>query len=286
MSSSSSSNAEVDSPNSLVEQAATMVIEDIVGGSANPNKFDDIIFVTILEMLRDRKYKFDNRQNVPDLLTKLDQIKPEKYKNSDEYFANLQEHCNVISNLPFMSNSVNDISSLPLDAKGNPVYVYIQSDNKILTERKDDHIMLTKKIATNLKGLTTLFEDQIKDLKDVYDKIHLIIIFNGSKNEQMKFEVNSHEIYNLEYFPKKSLYFNITKHIWVPRHTLLSPELAKEYMKEFQATSKTTQMICLDDPINRYYYGQSGDLYSIDRRPQGHSVRIVTKRLIANERKK
>lgn len=264
------------------------IIDDANESNTNvaPNKFDDIIFVTILEMLRDRKYKFDSKQNIDGLLAKLDTIKPEKYKNAEEYFANLQEHCNLLSKLPFMSNSVNDISSLPLDVKGNPVYVYIQSDNKILTERKDDHVILLKKIATNLKGLTTLFEDQIKDLADIYSKIHLIIIFNSSKNDQMKFEINSHEIYNLEYFPKKSLYFNITKHIWVPKHTLLTPELAKEYMRVFQATLKTTQMICLDDPINRYYYGQAGDLYSIDRRPQGHAIRAVTKRLIANENKK
>jgi DNA-directed RNA polymerase subunit H (RpoH/RPB5) len=42
------------------------------------------------------------------------------------------------------------------------------------------------------------------------------------------------------------------------------------------------QKYCWDDPIVRYFYGQPGQIFRIQRIQQGINYRLVTKRLLAS----
>jgi DNA-directed RNA polymerase subunit H (RpoH/RPB5) len=247
---------------------------------------DGRILVTLLEMLRDRKYNFDPRYHPDKLLKPLDEI--EDLLNSGDlkkYQQRRQEFYEELSLLPMFSNKVDDTSSLPIDDKGTPVFILIQEGTRPLTEKKDDHISLAKKIVLHLKSSFPDLAGE-KDLKEIAKTIHLIIVFNHIKYDNTKFETLSFPIYNLEYIPKYRLVANPIQHQKTPKHTLMTDEEAKAYKEKFQVVGATMQRISLDDPINRYYYGTPGQIYMVKRRPQGYNARIVIKKLLGSEKKK
>jgi len=78
------------------------------------------------------------------------------------------------------------------------------------------------------------------------------------------------------------LRFNVTKHILVGRHVKLDARESKEYRDRFNLAASQMQKICWDDPMNRYYYGQPGDIYRIYRVEQGINYRLVAAKKLAS----
>jgi DNA-directed RNA polymerase subunit H (RpoH/RPB5) len=66
----------------------------------------------------------------------------------------------------------------------------------------------------------------------------------------------------------------------------LNKEEAEAYKEKYQSNATTTQIYRLDDPIVRYYYGQPGDIFHIQRFKGGENYRLVGKRLIYASEKK
>jgi DNA-directed RNA polymerase subunit H (RpoH/RPB5) len=116
--------------------------------------------------------------------------------------------------------------------------------------------------------------DNIKDFTNKYGgKNNIILVFNNeSISTAVKSQLNKYDkIFqknggHLQYFSSQQLMFNPTKHEYVPKHTKLTEEEAKEFMKEYLARSKMHMHVILqNDPIAKWIGLKHGDIVRIDR---------------------
>lgn len=116
--------------------------------------------------------------------------------------------------------------------------------------------------------------DNIKDFINKYGgKNNIILVFNNeSISTAVKSQLNKYDkIFqknggHLQYFSSQQLMFNPTKHEYVPKHTKLTEEEVKEFMKEYLARSKMHMHVILqNDPIAKWIGLKHGDIVRIDR---------------------
>jgi DNA-directed RNA polymerase subunit H (RpoH/RPB5) len=116
--------------------------------------------------------------------------------------------------------------------------------------------------------------DNIKDFTNKYGgKNNVILVFNNeSISTAVKSQLNKYDkIFqknggHLQYFSSQQLMFNPTKHEYVPKHTKLTEEEVKEFMKEYLARSKMHMHVILqNDPIAKWIGLKHGDIVRIDR---------------------
>ncbi len=116
--------------------------------------------------------------------------------------------------------------------------------------------------------------DNISDFTNKYGgKNNIIIVFNNeSISTAVKSQLNKYDkIFqknggHLQYFSSQQLMFNPTKHEYVPKHTKLTEDEVKEFMKEYLARSKMHMHVILqNDPIAKWIGLKHGDIVRIDR---------------------
>jgi len=71
---------------------------------------------------------------------------------------------------------------------------------------------------------------------------------------------------NIEIFLKKNMIFNITHHILVPKHTILSIEEEKELLDKYSTTKSKLPKIFKSDPITKYYGAKPDQIFKILRK--------------------
>jgi len=94
--------------------------------------------------------------------------------------------------------------------------------------------------------------------------IHIILILknNPSKNNlEMLNKVENIEVFSFDY-----LCFNITKHILVPQHILLTEAEQEELFKKYRCTKAQLPKLPKTDRVARYYGMQAGDVCKIIRK--------------------
>jgi len=248
-----------------------MADESSIISHDTPYSLDNLrILTTVIEMLNDRKYVFPNKFPPVALL-----VDPSK-----------------IIKMPGMNNKVFDTTDLIRDDRGTPIFVHIMKDDESFSGSKHKEIV-AKDISRALNPVFPDIKPANKELELITKFVHLILIFNHHRNPNKRYEVSKFEMepfqnpnYNYEVWPKHRLRFNVTKHIYVGQHIKLTPEQADTYRNEFNLNNQNMQKICLDDPVNRYYYGQPDEIYRILRIQQGINYRIVARKMLASMKTK
>lgn len=69
----------------------------------------------------------------------------------------------------------------------------------------------------------------------------------------------------IEVFMHNELRVNITKHMDVPRHIILSKEEIEKLKKELDINNAQLSRILTTDPVSRYYAAKKGDVFKIIR---------------------
>jgi DNA-directed RNA polymerase subunit H (RpoH/RPB5) len=109
--------------------------------------------------------------------------------------------------------------------------------------------------------------------------IHIIVIYNPRHQGKTHSKYEEDHIGNnlLEVFNVYSLNINPTKHVYQPKFRLIKnqDEILSKYQK-YDAKPILFSSICIDDPINRYYGGNLGELYEITR----NGVNIFYRKII------
>jgi DNA-directed RNA polymerase I, II, and III subunit RPABC1 len=100
-----------------------------------------------------------------------------------------------------------------------------------------------------------------------------IMIFTNHASSQVKTFLKNSEIdVNIEIFDRNELGFNVSKHILVPKHTLLN-EYDRNGLSKLYGLKNLPQ-IKIADPVSKYYGAKKGDIFHIDRKI-GMTYRLV-----------
>lgn len=93
-----------------------------------------------------------------------------------------------------------------------------------------------------------------------------IIIFPGAMTPSArKVIVAMTQQYKLEEFSESDLLVNITHHILVPKHEVLSPEEKKALLERYRLKETQLPRIQITDPVARYYGLRRGQVVKITR---------------------
>ncbi len=109
------------------------------------------------------------------------------------------------------------------------------------------------------KTLSDLMANIIEKYQD--DNILVILILKDKENNMVTKELQKPNYRNVEIFLQQSLIFNITKHILVPEHKLLT----EEEEKNFKFNKKELPTILKTDPVAKYYGMKTGQICQIKR---------------------
>jgi DNA-directed RNA polymerases I, II, and III subunit RPABC1 len=69
----------------------------------------------------------------------------------------------------------------------------------------------------------------------------------------------------VQLFSEKELMFNITKHTYVPKHTVLSLEEKRQVLRQYRTAASHFPLLLHTDPVCRYYGCVPGQMVRIDR---------------------
>ena len=97
------------------------------------------------------------------------------------------------------------------------------------------------------------------------DQILILFVLKDKPNSSILKELKNPKYFNTEIFQRKELYFNITKHVLVPKHILLTEEETKEVLKKYNATKEQFPKIFKTDPVARYYGMKIGQVCKVIR---------------------
>ena len=159
---------------------------------------------------------------------------------------------NILENLSYedfriMFNNKNiDLTISEQDNK-NDVYIFFQYDD------------------------TSFGKNELKKLVDtVFKKVGnedvlIIIVLKDKPGNSIKKEVKNAKYNNTEIFERNHLKFNVSKHIYVPKHILLTKEEGLEVMKKYNCEKHQLPGILIDDPQVKYHGMKIGDICKIVR---------------------
>ena len=133
------------------------------------------------------------------------------------------------------------------EVKG-PVYIYFHNENKSLS--KND--------------LKNLVESIIQ--KYINSEIKIIILLKEKGNGSIFKELIKEEYKNVEIFMNKNMIFNITHHIMVPKHSVLSITEEEELLEKYNTIKNKLPKILRNDPVIQYYGIKSDQICKIIRK--------------------
>lgn len=187
--------------------------------------------------------------------------------------------------------------------------------DNVISLLKDRQCVLYVPALNNQNTLMTLFSNENEEALDIFannDKSKYMVRFSFSEDMGVRTAreiVNTFEQQNnntnyilvcvrcskvshyakscfvnsdlhIEYFLHSELIYNPTKHIYVPKHKLMSKVEANEVLSKYNINY--IPIILKDDVICRWYGGKVGDVFEIDRaHPNGntiHMYRVVVAR--------
>jgi len=130
------------------------------------------------------------------------------------------------------------------------------------------------------KKIFVYFHNDIKnfskaDLKNIMVKVigeyndsnmSIILILKDKENSAISKELAKDSFKNVEVFLKKNMMFNITHHVYVPKHIILTPEEEKEVLEKYNTTRGKFPKISKNDPVAKYYGMKPDQICKIIRR--------------------
>ena len=126
-------------------------------------------------------------------------------------------------------------------------------------------ILFEKLDVSNVKNIINILNN--KKLN------HAIILYKTDITSYAKKIIdNIKKEFIIETFYEKKMLFNITKHRLVPKHTELSVEESKKFIKQY---GKKFPVILKSDPISKYYNFKKGSIIKIVRKNNYIMYRIV-----------
>jgi DNA-directed RNA polymerase I, II, and III subunit RPABC1 len=139
--------------------------------------------------------------------------------------------------------------------------IYINDENKNKKVYVHFHNDIKNFSKGDLKNIMTNVMSQYNDTD-----INIILILREKENSAVAKEINKEQYKNVEIFLKKNMMFNITHHVFVPKHIILTPEEENEVLEKYNTTKGKFPKIAKSDPVAKYYGMKSDQICKIIRK--------------------
>jgi DNA-directed RNA polymerase I, II, and III subunit RPABC1 len=188
-----------------------------------------------MDFLRDKKDLFKVRQTLLEMINDRGFYVPDIEKITFEEFSIKYDNKNL------------DIYIK--DEENNKIfYVHFHNENKSFSKSDLKNIM--QKLITTYGN----------------ENINLILLLKEKENSAVSKELCKDIYKNVEIFLKKNMIFNVTKHIYVPKHIILTKEEEAELLEKYNTTKGKLPKISKTDPIAKYYGMKNDQVCKIIRR--------------------
>ena len=141
-------------------------------------------------------------------------------------------------------------------------------DIYINDETKNKKIYIHFNINLNKKFGKSDLVETLKKVVGTYkdENINLILLLREKENSTVTKELEKKQYENVEIFLKKNMIFNITHHVYVPKHIVLNEEESEEIVSKFNTPKIKFPIILKTDPVERYFALKSGMMCKILRK--------------------
>jgi DNA-directed RNA polymerase I, II, and III subunit RPABC1 len=85
------------------------------------------------------------------------------------------------------------------------------------------------------------------------ESIKLILIIKEKENSAVTKELSKETYKNVEVFLKKNMVFNVTHHVFVPKHVLLTKDEEDDLLTKYNTVKSKLPKLSKSDPIAKYY---------------------------------
>lgn len=197
---------------------------------ADSNECMRLVALTVIEMLRDRGYDMDHENDTYERFSNLE-------TPSDDY--------------KFEGEALHR-------SNGRRVAYTTRSELPSAIYTKEDTI----------KGVEDTYLPFLSDLQkaDASTKgVHSVLLILDKPLMSSTYHNNGYLGDTIEVFLKRDLLFNVTKHVLVPEHRLLTKLEKTVMLKMLQVAEEDLKGIHQNDPIVRYFGGRIGDIFYIQR---------------------
>jgi DNA-directed RNA polymerase subunit H (RpoH/RPB5) len=119
--------------------------------------------------------------------------------------------------------------------KNKKIYIHFHNEQKSFG--KKDLLNITQEIITKYSD----------------EHINIILLLREKENSAVSKELTKESFKNVEIFLKKNMIFNITHHVFVPKHFVLTYDEEKEVLEKYNTTKGKLPKLSKTDPIAKYY---------------------------------
>jgi DNA-directed RNA polymerase I, II, and III subunit RPABC1 len=184
---------------------------------------------------QDKKNLYKVRETILEMINDRGYLVPESENITFEQFVLKYNNKNI-------DIFIND------EVKNKKIYIHFHNDIKNFS--KGDLKNITQKVISE-------FSDE---------DINLILLLREKENSAVSKELMKEAYKNVEVFLKKNMLFNITHHVLVPKHILLSKEEEKDLLEKYNTNKGKLPKISKVDPIAKYYGMKSDQICKIIRK--------------------
>ncbi len=120
------------------------------------------------------------------------------------------------------------------ETKEKPYYVYFHTDASF---GKNDMKNVVQKITNQYQN----------------ENMGIIILLKDKESTSIQKEKSKAIYKNVEFFEQKKMTFNITKHVFVPKHVIMTPEEEAQVVEKYETPKSKFPKISVSDPVAKYY---------------------------------
>ena len=171
---------------------------------------------------QDKNVLFKVRNTILEMITDRGYIVPDSEKITFEQFIIKYNNKNV-------DIYIND------EYKNKKIYIHFHNEQKSFG--KKDLLNITQEIITKYSD----------------EHINIILLLREKENSAVSKELTKESFKNVEIFLKKNMIFNITHHVFVPKHFVLTYDEEKEVLEKYNTTKGKLPKLSKTDPIAKYY---------------------------------
>jgi DNA-directed RNA polymerase I, II, and III subunit RPABC1 len=202
-----------------------------------------------MDFIKDKEDLYKVRQTILEMVDDRGYYVNENEKITFEQFTVKYDN----KNIDILIDDVN---------KKQKIYIHFHNENKNFSKNDLKNI---------IQKLISIYNDE---------NILLILLLKEKENSTVTKELSKDIYKNVEIFFKKNMIFNITKHIYVPKHIILNNEEEVELLEKYNTTKSKLPKILKTDPIAKYYGMKSDQICKIIRKSPEVGESVYYRRVI------